>query len=138
AVDRALSYACRVLVADVQDDVCHGPRPSSPMLSFRASRTALPISKDRVRRFVAGASWCHNGTMKRMNLRDVPDDVYAILVQAAESNRQSLSAFVVERLTEVVQVLGVADYVESYVPPRKTGVSLDDAVDAVREARHAS
>ena len=76
--------------------------------------------------------------MKRMNLRDVPDDVYAVLVQAAEQNRQSLSAYVVDRLTEVITVLGVADYVDSYVPPRRTGVSLEDAVDAVREVREAS
>jgi hypothetical protein len=69
-----------------------------------------------------------------MNLRDVPDDVYAVLVQAAESNRQSLTAFVVERLSEVAKTLTVADYVGSYVPPRQTGVSLADAVKAVREA----
>ena len=36
--------------------------------------------------------------MKRMNLRDVPDEVYAALTEAAEANRQSLSAFVVDRL----------------------------------------
>ena len=76
--------------------------------------------------------------MKRMNLRDVPDDVYAVLVQAAGQNRQSLSAYVVERLSEVVQVLGVADYVDSYVPPKRTGISLEDAVTAVREVRDAS
>jgi len=76
--------------------------------------------------------------MRRMNLRDVPDGVYAVLAQAAEQNRQSLSAYVVERLSEVVQVLGVADYVDSYAPPRRTGVSLEDAVNAVREVREAS
>jgi hypothetical protein len=76
--------------------------------------------------------------MKRMNLRDVPDDVYSVLVQAADRNRQSLSAYVVDRLTEVVQVLGVADYLDSYVPPRRTGISVEDAVKAVREVREAS
>ena len=76
--------------------------------------------------------------MKRMNLRDVPDDVYAVLVRAAEQNRQSLSGYVVERLNDVVQVLGVADYLDSYAPPRRTGISLDDAVNAVREVREAS
>lgn len=76
--------------------------------------------------------------MKRMNLREVPDDVYAVLVQAAEQHRQSLSAYVVERLSEVAQVLGVAEYVNSYVPPRRTGISLDDAVSAVRKGREAS
>lgn len=90
-------------------------------------------------RLVAGHDiWCQNGTMKRMNLRDVPEDVYGVLVQAAEQNRQSLSSYVVERLVEVVQVLGVADYVDSYVPPRRTGLSLEDAVNAVREVREAS
>jgi hypothetical protein len=76
--------------------------------------------------------------MKRMNLRDVPDDVYAALTHAAENNRQSLSAFVVDRLSDLAQVVQIADYVDSYVPPRRTGVSLDDAVAAVREAREAS
>lgn len=82
--------------------------------------------------------WCHTGTMKRMNLRDVPDEVYAVLVQAAESNRQSLSAFVVDRLSEVAQVVRLGDYMDSYVPPRRTGVSLDDAAAAVRDVREAS
>lgn len=83
-------------------------------------------------------SWCHNGTMKRMNLRDVPDDVYAVLVEAAESNRQSLSAFVVDRLIEVSQVARLDDYVASYQPPRGSGLTLDDATAAVREVREAS
>jgi hypothetical protein len=76
--------------------------------------------------------------MKRMNLRDVPDEVYAALAQGAEANRQSLNAFVVERLAEVAQVLGIADYLASYDPPRGTGVTLDDAAAAVREVREAS
>jgi hypothetical protein len=73
-----------------------------------------------------------------MNLRDVPDDVYSTLVEAAEINRQSLSAFVVDRLSELAQVVRIGEYVDSYVPPRRTGVSLDDAVAAVREVREAS
>ncbi len=76
--------------------------------------------------------------MRRMNLRDVPDEVYAALVQAAAASRQSLSAFVVDRLTEVAQVAGLADYVASYAPPRGTGVTLEDAAAAVREVREAS
>lgn len=82
--------------------------------------------------------WCHNGTMKRMNLRDVPDDVYADLASAAEKSRQSLNAFVVDRLSEVARSLRAAEYVASYVPPENTGVSLADAVEAVREIRDAS
>ena len=76
--------------------------------------------------------------MKRMNLRDVPDEVYAALAEAAEANRQSLSAFVVDRLTEVAQLAHLADYVAAYVPPQGTGVTLDDAAAAVREVREAS
>jgi hypothetical protein len=75
--------------------------------------------------------------MKRMNLRDVPDEVYLALAEGAEANRQSLNAFVVERLTEVVQMLGIAGYVESYEPPHGTGVTLDDAAAAVRDVRDA-
>jgi hypothetical protein len=76
--------------------------------------------------------------MKRMNLRDVPDDVYAALVSAAEDNRQSLSAFVVDRLAEVAQAVRVASYLSTYPSPRGTGVTTEDAVAAVREAREAS
>lgn len=72
--------------------------------------------------------------MKRMNLRGVPDDVYAALTAAAEANRQSLSAFVVERLIEVAQVSRLDAYVASYQPPSGTGVSIEDAAGAVREA----
>jgi len=44
-----------------------------------------------------------------MNLRDVPDDVAAVLVAAAGGSRQSLSAFVVDRLSEVAQAVRAAD-----------------------------
>ncbi|MGC0141835.1 hypothetical protein [Pseudactinotalea sp. Z1732] len=73
-----------------------------------------------------------------MNLRDVPEDVYAALAQAAEANRQSLSAFVVERLTEVARVTRLDDYVASYQPPEGSGVTIEDAAAAVREVREAS
>ncbi len=76
--------------------------------------------------------------MKRMNLRDVPDDVYAALVAAAKDNRQSLSRFVVDRLAEVAQSVGVAEYVSAYPPPRGTQVTTEDAVAAVREVRAGS
>lgn len=76
--------------------------------------------------------------MKRMNLRDVPDDVYAALAGAAAANRQSLSAFVVDRLTEVAQVTRLDDYIASYQPPEGGGVTIEDATAAVREVREAS
>lgn len=76
--------------------------------------------------------------MRRMNVRDVPDDVYAALASAAEANRQSLSGFVVDRLTEVARTARLADYLASYDPPQGTALSLDDAVAAVREVREAS
>lgn len=76
--------------------------------------------------------------MKRMNLRDVPDDVYSALAEAAEANRQSLSAFVVDRLSEVAQVTRLEEYVSSYVPPQGSGITLEDAAAAVRDVREAS
>jgi ribosomal protein S5 len=57
---------------------------------------------------------------------------------AAESSRQSVSAFVVDRLSEVAQAVRVADYVATYPAPRGTGVTAEDAVAAVREVREAS
>ena len=82
--------------------------------------------------------WCHHGTMKRMNLRDVPEEVYDALVAAAEDSRQSLSSFVVDRLVEVARSVRVAEYVSTYPTPSGTGVTADDAVAAVREVREAS
>lgn len=76
--------------------------------------------------------------MKRMNLRDVPDDVYAALAAAAADNRQSLSAFVVDRLTEIARLADLRDYLDSYAPPQGGGVSIEDAAAAVREVREAS
>lgn len=76
--------------------------------------------------------------MRRMNLRDVPDDVYEALAGAAEANRQSLSAFVVERLREVAQVTKLDEFIASYQPPTGSGVSIEDAAAAVREVREAS
>lgn len=76
--------------------------------------------------------------MKRMNLRAVPDDVYAALASAAEAHRQSLSSFVVDRLTEVAQVTRLEAYLASYQPPRGSGVTVEDAAAAVREVREAS
>jgi hypothetical protein len=76
--------------------------------------------------------------MKRMNLRDVPDEVYAALAEAAATNRQSLSAYVVDRLTEAAQAARLTDYLTTYQPANDTGISLEDAVAAVHEAREAS
>jgi hypothetical protein len=52
-----------------------------------------------------------------MNLRDVPDDIYATLVEGAEASRQSLNAFVVDRLSEIAEVLSIAGYVRSTPGP---------------------
>ena len=76
--------------------------------------------------------------MKRMNLREVPDDVYEALSEAAAARRQSLNAFVVDVLTEMASVITLADYVHSYQPPSGTGISLEDAVAAVRAGREES
>ncbi|MBO0805451.1 MAG: hypothetical protein J2P25_20535 [Nocardiopsaceae bacterium] len=75
--------------------------------------------------------------MRRMNLREVPDDVYEVLSAAAETRRQSLNAFVVDVLTETASVISLADYVHSYQPPSGTGISLEDAAAAVRAGREA-
>src|SRR5699024_378899 len=77
--------------------LCHSPRPR-PTRRTRTARRSGGSKKARIRLarrlgIDYRHNWCQNGTMKRMNLRDVPDDVYAALVRAAEANRQSLSAF---------------------------------------------
>ncbi len=76
--------------------------------------------------------------MRRMNLRGVPDDVYSAIADAATANRQSLSVYVVDRLTEAAEVARLADYLATYPPPAGSGVTLEDAAAAVREVREAS
>ena len=88
--------------------------------------------------FAIWADWCHRGTMRRMNLRDVPDDVYMALADAAVASRQSLSAYVVDRLAEAAQAARIGGYLNTYQPPSGTGVTLEDAAAAVREVREAS
>lgn len=73
--------------------------------------------------------------MKRMNLRDVPDEVYAALAEAAEMNRQSLSAYVVDQLTQVARYSRLTDYLATYPAPTGSKVGLEDAVEAVRAGR---
>lgn len=76
--------------------------------------------------------------MKRMNLRDIPDEAYTILVKAAKANRQSLNSFMVDRITETARVVQLEDYFDSYTPPKGTGITTDAAVAAVRSVREAS
>lgn len=64
--------------------------------------------------------------------------MYAELVEAAAENRQSLNAYVVDRLTEVARVARIREYVTSYTPPAGSHVTLEDAVAAVRDVREAS
>lgn len=82
--------------------------------------------------------WCHDGTMKRMNLRDVPDEVYADLAAAAEDSRQSLNAYVVERLVEAARTSRTAEYVRSYPAPSGSTITRDDVLDALHEGRRSA
>lgn len=68
----------------------------------------------------------------------MPDDVYRALTSAADANRQSLSAFVVNRLTEVAEVARLAEHLSPYPEPQGSGVTLQEATAAVREVREAS
>ncbi|UPK73445.1 hypothetical protein MU582_13470 [Nocardioidaceae bacterium SCSIO 66511] len=83
-------------------------------------------------------AWCHNGTMRRMNLRDVPDDVYEALAEDAAANRQSLNAYVVDRLSEIAASSRMVDYLALYEPPTGMNVSIEDVVAAIRKVRDAS
>ncbi|MBO0887145.1 MAG: toxin-antitoxin system HicB family antitoxin [Acidimicrobiales bacterium] len=73
-----------------------------------------------------------------MNLRGVPDEVHAALADAAAAARQSLNAYVVERLTELASAARLADYLAGYQAPTDSGVSLEEATAAVRELRKGS
>ncbi|MGH9130541.1 MAG: hypothetical protein ACRDWV_02465 [Acidimicrobiales bacterium] len=73
-----------------------------------------------------------------MNLRDVPDDVYATLADAASTNHQSLSAYVVQQLGELAVLARIGEHLSAYEPPQASTVTLEDAAGAVREVREAS
>lgn len=77
-------------------------------------------------------------TERRSGCGSRAENWFVPLASAAEENRQSLSAFVVDRLAEVAGVVRIADYVSAYPPPRGTGVRIEDAVAAVREVREAT
>lgn len=76
--------------------------------------------------------------MTRMNLRDVPDDVYADLAVAAKESRQSLNAYVVERLVEAARLSRASDYVRAYAAPCGSTVTRDDVLEALREGRRGA
>lgn len=48
-----------------------------------------------------------------MNLRNIPGEVYVMLVNAAEADRQLLPAFVIAALTAVAQIARLDEYVAS-------------------------
>lgn len=68
----------------------------------------------------------------------VPDDVYTTLAEAAATRGQSLSAYVVAQLTEIADAAGIGDHLAAYEAPRDSGVTMEDAVAAVRAVRDAS
>ncbi|GAB3871223.1 hypothetical protein ACFQ1S_34515 [Kibdelosporangium lantanae] len=72
--------------------------------------------------------------MARIDLPDVPDDVHATLAAGAEAAGQPLAAFVVDRLVEITRPGTLADYLATY-QPSDTGLTIEDAVAAVRQGR---
>jgi hypothetical protein len=72
--------------------------------------------------------------MPRMNLRDVPDDVYQALASAAAAKRQSLNAYVIERLTEAARVASIRAQLDDYEPP-DTRLTFEDGVAAIHAGR---
>ena len=72
--------------------------------------------------------------MRRMNLRDVPDDVYAALAAAAAARRQSLNAYVLDRLTEAAEVASIRAHLDAYEPPDVT-FTTEEIVAAIHEGR---
>lgn len=78
--------------------------------------------------------WCQNGTMRRMNLRDVPEDVYETLVAAAAAKRQSLNAYVLDRLTDVARMASIRAHLDAYQPP-DVRLTTEEIVAAIHEGR---
>lgn len=73
--------------------------------------------------------------MKRINLRDVPEDVVEVLTRRAQLRRQSLNSYVVERLIDEARRPSMAEYVLSYKPPATSAGTPTDAVAILREVR---
>lgn len=69
---------------------------------------------------------------------DAPDGGYAARAEAAQANRRSPAAFVVDRSRQIADVTRWDGYVASYQPLRGRGLTLQDAAAAVREVQDVS
>ena len=76
--------------------------------------------------------------MKNVQIRDVPDDIHAILVARAESENKSLQAFLSELLEREAHRTRTLDFLTSIEPVRADSVALtEDIVALIRAARDA-
>jgi hypothetical protein len=77
--------------------------------------------------------------MKNVQIRDVPDDIHAILVHRAESEKKSLQVFLSELLERESRKAQTREFLLQ-LARKKTGpeiISKEDLVDMIRAGRES-
>jgi hypothetical protein len=77
--------------------------------------------------------------MKNVQIRDVPDDIHAILVHRAESENKSLQVFLSELLERESRKAQTREFLLQ-LARKKTGpeiISKEDLVDMIRAGRES-
>ena len=75
--------------------------------------------------------------MKNVQIRDVPDDIHAILTQRAESENKSLQAFLADVLATEARKSETASFLR-HLARKHTGpdrISTEEIVALIREGR---
>jgi len=77
--------------------------------------------------------------MKNVQIRDVPDDIHAILTRRAESENKSLQVFLSEMLERESRKTETREFLLRLASKNKgsTIISTDDIVEMVRAGRDA-
>ena len=77
--------------------------------------------------------------MKNVQIRDVPDDIHAILVHRAESENKSLQVFLSELLERESRKAQTREFLLRLAskPKSSTSISTDEIVQIVRAGRDA-
>lgn len=84
---------------------------------------------------VVAPSWRYSATMPSIQVKDVPDDVHAVLRRRAAAAGQSLQEYLLALLTEEARTPTLAEVLERVSHRTGGRLSLSDAVEAVRSDR---
>ena len=80
-------------------------------------------------------AWRHNGAMTSVQIKNVPDEIVAVLKQRAARAHQSLQEYLLAGLIAQAERQTVEEVLERAAARRPTGVTMADATSAVRAER---